>query len=318
MYLSVVVPTYNEQACIAELCSRLNASLPKDRECEIIFVDDGSSDESYRTMLKMKEQYSTVKVVKLRRNFGKSTALSCGFSVADGDILITIDADLQDDPEEIPRLVAKHKEGYDVVSGWRQKREDSLVRVTGSKAFNFMVSKLSGLKLHDFNCGLKLYSKEVYKKILLYGEQHRLLPMIAYMMGFRVTEMQVVHHPRKIGHSKYRAFRFQGLFDLISVFFVYSFQKKPFHIFGLFAIPLFLIGFLIFMGFSIKHLLFLFTSEARYMIFNRPLFMLSLVLMILAVQIAFSGLLAELLVNAFHHLHKDESNIIESVNDIRS
>ena len=313
MYLSVIVPAYNERACIAELCNKLNNNLPENKECEIIFVDDGSSDDSYHQMLKMGKQYSNVRVVKLRKNFGKSTALSCGFSVASGDILVTIDADLQDDPGEIYKLIEKYDEGYDVVSGWRQKREDSMLRVIGSKVFNFLVSKMSGLKLHDFNCGLKLYRKDVYKTILLYGEQHRLLPMIAYMMGFKVTEVHVIHHSRKYGHSKYRAFRFHGLFDLISVFFIYSFQKKPFHVFGLFALILFFIGIFIFVILVTKHFIYMISGDMTYILQNRPLLVMSLVLMVLAVQIAFSGLIAELLVNAFHRINKDDSNIIEEV-----
>lgn len=316
MDLSVVVPLYNEAESLMELYKSINSNLPDGMECEIIFVDDGSTDNSYEKMMDIYNSNSNVRLLRLRKNFGKTTALSCGFSIANGDILITMDADLQDDPAEFPKLLSKFHEGYDVVTGWKQKRKDSIIRVYGSKFFNFLISKASKLELHDINCGLKLYSRDVYKKIVLYGDHHRFIPMIAHMMGYKVTEVPVRHYSRKYGESKYRAIRYQGMIDIVTIYFLYSFQGKPLHVFNFFAIPLFLVGFSIFLFLSFQHLIYILSGNLDFIIKNRPLLMLSFVLIILAVQMFLTGLLSELIVNAFYKTNRDNSHLIKEVKDI--
>ena len=232
--VSVVIPLYNEADSIEELYSQLCEVLDEMNILyEIIFVDDGSTDDSWRLIEEMSLHDDRIKGIKFRRNFGKAEALSAGFSIANGQIIFTMDADLQDDPKEIPRFIKKIDEKYDVVSGWKKKRHDPLEKRLPSKLFNAVTSKLSGLKLHDFNCGFKCYRKEVINEIEIYGERHRFIPVLAYQRGFKVAEIEVEHHARLHGVSKYGFERYlRGLIDLITLTFLGRYERRPAHLFS--------------------------------------------------------------------------------------
>ena len=232
---SVVVPLYNEEESLGELHRRLTLALhPLSDRFEIIFVDDGSTDNSFSVLKTLHEKDDRVKVICFRKNFGKAPALAAGFNEAQGEIIITLDADLQDLPEEIPALVEKIGEGYDLVSGWKFNRKDPLIRKAASRLFNMVTSFYTGVKLHDFNCGLKCYRREVIDELELYGELHRYIPAIANWKGFKVGEVKVDHHPRMHGKSKFGSERYlRGLFDLLTVIMLTKYPEKPLHFFGL-------------------------------------------------------------------------------------
>lgn len=241
--LSVVVPVFNEAESLPELLSQLmdvlqTLSLP----WQIIFVDDGSTDGSWGVIVDLASQWPQVQAIRFRRNFGKAAALQAGFEQATGDIVLTLDADLQDDPAEIPRFLQAIHSGYDVVSGWKQKRHDPWHKVFPSRVFNGMVSWLTGVKLHDHNCGFKAYRAEVLKDLELYGERHRFVPVLAAAKGYKVSELVIHHRARKYGHSKYGFRRFyKGFLDLLTVKMLTSFGTRPQHLFGSLALgPLFL------------------------------------------------------------------------------
>jgi glycosyltransferase involved in cell wall biosynthesis len=288
---SVVVPLYNEEESLKELHRRLTLVLPALADnFEIIFVDDGSADNSFAVLKTIHEQDERVKVIRFRKNFGKAPALSAGFKAAQGEIIITLDADLQDLPEGIPALVEKVEEGYDLVSGWKFKRKDPLLRKVASRLFNFVTSFYTGVKLHDFNCGLKCYRREVIDEIDLYGELHRYIPAIANWKGFKVGEVQVDHHPRLHGKSKFGSERYlRGLFDLLTVIMLTKYPEKPLHFFGLLG------TILSFAGLAINIYLGLLRLTGKW-IGNRPILLLGILLLILGVQFIFFGLMGELIV----------------------
>jgi glycosyltransferase involved in cell wall biosynthesis len=288
---SVVIPLYNEEQSLEELHRRLTDTLAtlSDR-FEIIFVDDGSIDNSFAVLQKLHKRDSRVKAIRFRKNFGKSTALSAGFKKARGEIIITLDADLQDLPEEIPSLLHKLEQGYDLVSGWKKKRKDSLIRKIASRLFNRVTSFFTGVKLHDFNCGLKCYRRELVDELALYGELHRFIPAIANWKGFRVGEVKVGHHPRMHGVSKFGSERYlRGLFDLLTVIMLTKYPEKPLHFFGLLGTILSLSGLAINIYMAVLRI-------SGKWISNRPLLLLGILLLILGVQFIFFGLMGELIV----------------------
>ncbi|MDI3340879.1 MAG: glycosyltransferase family 2 protein [Sphaerobacter sp.] len=288
--VSVVVPLLDEAESLEPLYRELTATLDAlDLPYEIIFVDDGSTDGSSRVLRALHAADPRVQVIQFRRNFGKSAALAAGFAAASGDAVITLDADLQDVPAEIPRLLAALDDGADLVSGWKYPRYDPLSKRLPSAIFNHVVRWMTGVPLHDFNCGLKAYRAEVLDEIQLYGELHRYVPVLAHFRGFRVRELQVRHRPRRFGRSKFGFARFfRGFFDLLTVLFLTQYRRRPLHFFGWFGLITLLIGFLInaylatlwFLGNPIGH---------------RPLLTLGVLLMIIGAQFVVFGLLAEMI-----------------------
>jgi glycosyltransferase involved in cell wall biosynthesis len=303
--LSVVIPLYNEEGSLMELSLALKRVFDMLRcNYEVIFIDDGSTDSSFEKIKEINKRNSRYHCIKLRRNYGKSTALSVGFKEAKGDIVITMDADLQDDPNEIPELIKTINSGYDLVSGWKKIRYDPFIKRNTSKIFNYFTSKVSGVRLHDFNCGLKAYKKDVVKSVKVYGEMHRYIPALAHLMGFKVTEKIVKHHARKFGVTKFGANRFlNGFFDLLTVAFTSKFIKKPLHLFGTLGILFSLAGFLITLYLT---LIKFFGNES---ISNRPLFLVGILLIIVGFQSFSLGLIAEMITKSSH---QDEDVFIET------
>ena len=235
--ISFVIPFMNEEQTLAELRERIDAAvtpcLLENEGYEIVFVDDGSSDKSVHVVEELLLEHANLKLIQLRGNFGKSAALAAGFDHARGDIVFTLDADLQDDPKEIPRFLEALEAGHDLVSGYKQKRHDPFMKVFPSRVFNAMVRRLTGIKLHDVNCGFKAYSRAVIDNVLLYGELHRFVPVLAHWRRFSIGELVVEHHPRKHGVSKFGSGRFlRGLLDLLTVFFLLRYERRPAHFFG--------------------------------------------------------------------------------------
>ncbi len=302
--VSVVIPLFNEESSIDELISRLEKTLvpfTKNRY-EIIFVDDGSTDKSRQKIKEHHQRNSKIHCISFRRNYGKSAALQVGFKVARGLYIVTMDADLQDEPEEIPNLIKKLNEGYDLVSGWKRKRYDPFIKVWSSKLFNLVTSIVSGIRLHDFNCGLKAYRKIVIKRLNVYGEMHRYIPVLAHWDGFRVTELPVQHHPRKYGKSKFGAGRFiKGFLDLLTVMITTRFMQRPLHFFGTIGTLITVFGFIVNLYLIIEWLL------GRTYLSNRPLLLFGITLIIFGAQLISIGLLGEM--NAKSLAEKVDYNI---------
>jgi glycosyltransferase involved in cell wall biosynthesis len=290
MDLSIVIPAYNEQQSLPELLEKVSHSVePLKLRYEIIIVDDGSTDSTLEVIKSLKKKYPPLKAISFRKNYGKSPALAEGFKMAQGRQVITMDADLQDDPDEIPELIRKLNEGYDMVSGWKKKRYDPLSKILPSRLFNFVTSVFTGIRLHDFNCGLKVYRKEVADSLQIYGELHRFLPALAHWQGFKVGEIPVRHHPRRYGKTKFGIARFfNGFFDLLTVLFLTRFKSTPLHIFGLLGLLAFTVGFAIELYFTVLKLM-------GHAIGQRPLFFLGILLIIVGVQFVGIGLLAEMI-----------------------
>lgn len=289
--ISVVIPVYNEKESLEELVRRLNFSLkPTGQEYELIFVDDGSTDGSGAELVKLKSQTKTsFTVIRFRKNQGKSAVLATGFKYAKGEKIVMIDADLQDSPEEIVKLLQKLDEGYDLVVGWRKERKDPANKIRLSRFFNTVVAKVGNLNLHDMNCGLKAMRKSVTDEIELYGELHRFLPILASSRGFKVTEIPVVHSERKYGISKYGKSRIvQATFDLCTTYFLIGFKNKPMQVFGRTGAVCTAIGILILFYLSYLH----FQGEK---IGNRPLLFLGILFVLFGLQLFSTGLLAELI-----------------------
>lgn len=292
MKISIIIPLFNEEENLTELFRQINNVVAKNSyNVEIIFIDDGSTDNSYETLTKITDSSEgNIKIIQFRKNFGKSSALSSGFSVATGDIIITMDADLQDDPAEIPNLIDKLNSGYDLVSGWKYDRKDPPSKTIPSKIFNKTVQISTGIKIHDFNCGLKAYKKEVVKNIEVYGELHRFLPVLAHYQGFKIAEIKVKHHPRIHGKTKFGPRRFtNGFVDLLTVTILTKYIRKPGHFFGSCGLASLSLG-TIFCG----YLSVLWVSGERP-IGNRPLLFLGILLIIIGVQLISMGLLGELI-----------------------
>lgn len=299
MDISVVVPLYNEAESLPELSEWIDRVMWANKfTYELVLIDDGSNDDSWEVIEALKEKCNAITAVKFRRNYGKSAALNVGFNLAKGDVIITMDADLQDSPDEIPGLFYKIKqEGYDLVSGWKQKRHDPLSKTLPTKLFNSATRTMSGIhNLHDFNCGLKAYRKEVVKSIEVYGEMHRYIPVIAKWAGFKKIGEQVVeHYPRKYGTTKFGMSRFiNGFLDLISIFFVGKFGKRPMHFFGTMGAMSFFAGFLITIWILLSKLLAISANEPYRDVTDQPMFYLALVAIVVGFQLFLTGFVAEL------------------------
>lgn len=299
MNISVVVPLYNEVESLPELTSWISRVMEEHRfTYEVILVDDGSNDGSWEMIKKLQMNNPSVKGIKFRRNYGKSAALNTGFEAAQGNVVITMDADLQDSPDEIPELYRRiTEEKYDLVSGWKAKRHDPLTKTLPTKVYNSATRRMSGIKnLHDFNCGLKAYRKEVIKNIEVYGEMHRYIPVIAKWAGFvKIGEQVVEHRPRKYGKTKFGVSRFvNGLLDLMSIFFVGKFGKRPMHFFGTMGVLSFFAGTVITLW-MIFDKLYAISHGLKYRdITGQPLFYIALVAVILGSQLFLTGFVAEL------------------------
>ncbi|HKF13671.1 MAG TPA: glycosyltransferase family 2 protein [Gaiellaceae bacterium] len=292
--ISVVVPVHDEERSIEPLYEELRAVLdPLGRPWEAIFVDDGSTDSSFAVLTRLHDSADNVKVVRLRRNFGKAAALAAGFRHAAGEVVVTIDADLQDDPLEIPRLLAKLDEGFDLVSGWKAQRRDPLSRRIPSRIFNAVVGRVSGLRLHDLNCGLKAYRADVVRNLRIYGELHRFLPVLAHDRGYRVAELPVNHRPREHGRSRYGVERYlRGFLDFLTVWFMGRYRHRPLHLFGGLGLSLSAIGTVLLVYLTVLKL----SGEA---IGHRPLLTLGVLLVVVGLQFFSLGLLSELVTS--HH-----------------
>jgi glycosyltransferase involved in cell wall biosynthesis len=293
--LSVLIPLFNEKENLPPLAERLKEVLQgTGRSWEIVFVDDGSDDGSFAVLQSLAAGDPRIRVIQFRRNFGKSAAMSAGFAIVRGALVITMDADLQDDPREIPALIKMLDEGQDLVSGWRFRRQDRFIKKHTSRIYNRTTAALSGLRLHDFNCGLKAFRREVMEDVPLYGELHRYIPVLAHWKGYKVAELKVEHHPRAFGMSKFGAYRFfAGFMDLLTVMFLTKYSKKPLHFFGGAGLVLFLLGFLINAYLAILKLM-------GQGIGGRPLLILGLLLMLIGFQFISTGLLGEMLAVSLH------------------
>lgn len=295
--LSIVIPVFNEEKNLPELYEEItNSCKGLDLSYKIIFVDDGSWDSSFPVLRSIQEEDLKVKVIRLRKNFGQTAALSAGFDYAKGDIIITLDADLQNDPQDFALLIEKIREGYDIVSGWRKKRKDRLfTRRIPSAIANWLISRITHIKLHDFGCTLKAFRKEVIKNINLYGELHRFIPAIASNIGVSIAEVEVNHRPRKHGKSKYTVFRFvKVILDLLTVKFLLSYSTRPLQIFGAFGLASGAIGGIIGLYLSYQRLI------LKVGISGRPLLLLAILLIVIGIQFITLGLLAEIMVRTYH------------------
>lgn len=288
--LSIIIPVYNEETSIKPLADELLLVLARiGRKFELIFINDGSTDNSQKNIEELcKRHPQSIKKIQFRKNSGKAAALQAGFNLAKGDIIITLDGDLQDNPQELPRFIKKIEEGFDLVSGWKQNRKDPVTKNLASKLFNFVTGKVTKIKLHDFNSGFKAYRAEAVKTLNLYGELHRYIPVLVAAQGFKITEIPIEHRKRQFGKSKYGSIRFiNGFFDLLTVLFITKFNKQPLHMFGYIGLVFFTAGFA--GGIYLSILKFLFKAA----IGNRPLLLLSVMLMIMGVQIIITGLIGE-------------------------
>ncbi len=303
MDISVIIPLYNEEESLAELTDWIKKVMDSgDYSYEIIFIDDGSSDNSWKIVEELAAGNQSVKGVKFRRNYGKSAALNMGFESARGNVVITMDADLQDSPDEIPDLYRMIKDdGYDMVSGWKKKRHDPIGKRFPSKFFNWTTRRLSGIKLHDFNCGLKAYNHSVVKSIEVSGEMHRYIPVIAKRSGFsNIGEKVVEHQKRKFGKTKFGSERIiKGYLDLLTITFITRFSKRPMHLFGTIGTLLFFAGFIIAVYLTYAKI---FLSE--YKMTERPLFYFGLLAMIIGTQVFIAGFLGEMITRSGNDRNK--------------
>ncbi len=292
--ISVVVPVYNEERSVALLYDELRSALePLHTSWEAIFVDDGSSDGTFGALTRLHNAERNVRVIRLRRNFGKAAALVAGFDQARGETVVTIDGDLQDDPAEIPRLLAKLDEGFDLVSGWKAHRRDPLSRRVLSRIFNRVTSLFSGVRMHDLNCGLKAYRADVVHGLRLYGELHRFIPVLAHYRGFRIAELPVNHRPREHGRSRYGVERYvRGFLDLLTVSFIGRYRHRPLHLFGGLGLMLGFIGSAVLVYLTVLKAL-------GHAIGHRPLLMLGVLLVVIGMQFFSLGLISEMITS--HH-----------------
>jgi len=310
--ISLVIPVFNEAESLPELYSELIDSCQKlKRSYELIFVDDGSWDDSFIILKKIQMEDPKVKIVRLRKNFGQTAALSAGFDYAKGEIIITLDADLQNDPNDFSLLMAKIEEGYDVVSGWRQKRKDKFfTRRLPSAIANWLISMITRVKLHDYGCSLKAFRREVVKTIKLYGEMHRFIPAIASNMGVSIAEVKVNHKPRRHGKSKYNIFRFiKVILDLLTVKFLLSYSTRPLQMFGLFGLVSGIAGGFLGLWLSYQRLI------LKQGIGGRPLLLLAILLMVIGIQFITLGLLAEIMVRTYHESAEKRIYFIKEIID---
>jgi glycosyltransferase involved in cell wall biosynthesis len=305
--ISVVVPVHNEERSVALLLDELDSALePLGTPWEAVFVDDGSTDGSYAALTRLHSARTNVTVVRLRRNFGKAAALAAGFGQARGDVIVTIDGDLQDDPAEIPRLLVKLEEGYDLVSGWKSRRRDPLRRRVLSRLFNAVAGWVSGVPLHDINCGLKAYRADVVRGLRLYGELHRFIPVLAHHRGYRIAELPVNHRPREHGRSRYGLERYlRGFLDLLTVSFIGRYRHRPLHLFGGLGLALSAAGTGILVYLTI-------VKAIGHAIGGRPLLILGVLLVVVGIQVFSLGLITEL-ITSHHEERVSESERAEAL-----
>ena len=309
--VSVVIPLLDEQDNIKPLYEQITQTLSDKYNYEIIFVDDGSSDNSFAVLAELQKADARMRVIRFRKNFGQTAALSAGFAHAKGEIIVAIDADLQNDPADIPKMIDKLEEGFDVVSGWRKKRHDNaLTRLLPSKIANWLIAKITGVKLHDFGCTLKAYRKEVLAEIKLYGEMHRFIPALASWSGAKICEIVVNHRPRTAGAAKYTLGRtFKVILDLITVKFLGSFSTKPIYIFGGLGLASALGS--VATGLAVLYQKFI---SASHLAMNRnPLLVLTAMLITATIQFILMGLLAELLVRTYHESQNRSTYVIREI-----
>ena len=302
--ISIVIPLLNEEESLKPLYNGIKKTIaPYSFDYEIIFIDDGSTDNSLQVIKQLARYDNKVHYFSFRKNYGKSAALNVGFAHAKGDVVITMDADLQDDPEEIPNLLKKISEGYDLVSGWKKVRHDPFIKRHSSKFFNWATRLVSDVKIHDFNCGLKAYRKEVVKNVYIHGELHRYIPVLAGQKGFKVTEIVVKHHPRRYGKTKFGISRFfKGFVDLLTILMITRYATRPLHLFGFIGTVSFIIGFAIDAYLTYEWMF------KNVSLSNRPLLQLGLLMMIVGVQLFAIGLLGELFT---HKIPADTSAYIK-------
>ncbi len=315
MDISVIIPLYNEQDSLEELTDWIARVMNNNSfSYEIIFIDDGSTDDSWAEIQKLAAGHKEIKALRFRRNYGKSAALHSGFGISAGDVVITMDADLQDDPEEIPELYYMiRRQGYDMVSGWKKERQDPVSKKIPSRFFNYTARIVTGIKLHDFNCGLKAYAKEVVKRIEVYGEMHRYIPILVKNAGFHnIGEKVVKHHKRKYGITKFGLERFiNGFLDLLSLSFVFRFGKRPMHLFGGLGTVVFILGFISALYLGGTKLLLLSRGIRTPLITDSPYFYLSIAAMIIGTQLFLAGFIGELISrnSPFKNLYEIEKKI---------
>ena len=299
MLISIVIPLYNEYESLPELTRWIDEVMKKnDFLYEVVYVDDGSTDTSWSVIEELKEQYAQIRAIKFRRNYGKSAGLNRGFDACKGDIVITMDADLQDSPEEIPELVRMITEdGFDLVSGWKKKRFDPITKTIPTKLYNWAARKMSGIYLHDFNCGLKAYRQDVVKSIEVYGEMHRYIPVIAKWAGFnKIGEKVVQHQERKFGETKFGIERFiNGPLDLLVITFMSRFGKRPMHFFGVYGSLMFLVGGVVSTWLILEKIVALANQTKVREVTDQPLFYLAILAMIIGTQLFTAGFLAEMI-----------------------
>ncbi|TKG96906.1 glycosyltransferase [Puteibacter caeruleilacunae] len=299
MDISVIVPLFNEDESLPELIAWIKRVMDEHKfSFELVMVDDGSKDDSWKIIQDHSEKHDFIKGIKFRRNYGKSAALFCGFEVAQGDVVITMDADMQDSPDEIPELYNMvMQENYDLVSGWKKKRYDPISKTIPSKFFNATARRVSGIKLHDFNCGLKAYRNKVIKSVEVYGEMHRYIPILAKQAGFtRIGEKVVLHRERKYGITKFGLERFiNGFLDLLTVSFISKFGKRPMHFFGIPGTLMFLVGFFSAGWLGLQKILAISRGETARLVTDSPYFFIALAAMIIGSQLFLAGFVAELI-----------------------
>ena len=307
--LSIVVPVFNEEESLGVLYDEICKAVGGDKKCEILFIDDGSTDKSFDILCNIQERDSCVRVIRLRRNFGQTAALSAGFEYSRGEIIVPLDADGQNDPADIDRLVAKLDEGYDIVSGWRRKRHDKIItRKLPSQAANWLIARITGVKLHDFGCTLKAYRSKSLQEIRLYGEMHRFIPALASWSGEKVGELEVNHRPRTSGVTKYGLNRtFKVILDLITIKFLASFSTKPIYIFGGLGV-LSGVGSVL-SGLAVLYQKIFYNSDMS----GNPLLVLTAMLFTASIQFILMGLLAELLVRTYHESQNRAIYVVEKV-----
>lgn len=317
MDISIVIPLFNEEESLSELHDWIVRVMNESRfTYEILFIDDGSKDKSWEVIKKLSGQNPNARGIKFRRNYGKSAALHVGFEAVSGDVVITMDADLQDSPEEIPALYKMIKsEGFDLVSGWKEKRYDPISKTIPTKLFNGVTRRMSGIKLHDFNCGLKAYRLDVVKSIEVYGEMHRYIPVIAKWAGFsKIGEKSVSHQERKYGYSKFGLERFvNGFLDLMTIMFISKFGKRPMHFFGLFGTLMFILGFFLAAWLGASKLYSVFNHVRAPLVTDNPWFFIALVSMILGTLLFLAGFIGELILRNSsvrnHYLLEEKINL---------
>jgi len=310
--VSVVIPVFNEAENLEELHRELVGALEKTgRPFDVILIDDGSTDSSWAVLRSLQQKDGRVKLIRLRRNFGQTAALAAGFDHARGGIIISLDADLQNDPNDIPSLIQKIDQGYDIVSGWRRSRKDKFFsRRVPSVIANTLISRLTRVRLHDYGCTLKAFRSEVIKNVKLYGELHRFIPAIASQLGVRISEVEVNHRPRKHGKSKYSIFRFtKVILDMMTVKFLLSYSTRPLQIFGLLGLGSGLLGFLISLWLSYQRLV------LKVSVANRPLLLLGVLLIVIGIQFITLGLMAEIMVRVYHESSGKTIYVVREVID---